>query len=665
MDNIVHIIRNTSTTFVATVTSITFDTNAAIQHHANLSTLGLESDVTATTTTTSYTIPTNSTVSFNLGYTATGSAVNNHTYASTMTVVVTQNMIPTTLKVLNYVPVGAAAPVGTTNINYTGGGPIGIFIGELGGAYYAPTVPTLAWNFEPPKVRTYEIDVAQFGKDVKVPGNLIGMLSGGIELTVQDEVDSWVGQAYKDSLTPDTQVLAQQSLKDEIRLLLDRNPALAADLSNQPAYQQNLQTLAESYSQYRSATYQLQPSAGSINNNTDPAQAAIAAALAAQNINISTSLSAFIPQIDTARINDFAESARKSLIDFVAGATGLLSNLSILPSSTKQNIDVNVTVSEKVLSNDFLQIVAYDTKGYYSPDQQQRAQTELTARYNGTSSQVFPDAGDTTQTPTFSFSYLNQVANQVTTQVVTQAESLISSDTAKSLLNTAIESVTAAKSFVTKSVDSLLNNGSSLGMVDTPAAEEYTALSLSVVGAGGEPAGLDRGSLRPDEYIGGGASGDAGGSVNVNAYMPGTSKLAGQMQAGDALVLLSTDRQGTVAGVVISNSTSEQKLLTLVSKSGIRLTCSDNTPLTLEDGSYINSTEALGKKLPVEDQNGFRWELIVEVLDAGRGNVATIYCKDQCYAAGDEQGRWIWTHNTNVIKFGGTGNLEQLTEYII
>jgi hypothetical protein len=55
----------------------------------------------------------------------------------------------------------------------------------------------------------------------------------------------------------------------------------------------------------------------------------------------------------------------------------------------------------------------------------------------------------------------------------------------------------------------------------------------------------------------------------------------------------------------------------------------DNMPLTKE--------EALAR--------GFRWEEIVEVRSAGRGMVATIYCKDQCYAAGNEPGRWIWTHN--------------------
>lgn len=140
-----------------------------------------------------------------------------------------------------------------------------------------------------------------------------------------------------------------------------------------------------------------------------------------------------------------------------------------------------------------------------------------------------------------------------------------------------------------------------------------------------------------------------GGSVSISAYLPMLSKLAGRAGAGDSLLLLNDERQGTKSGTVISNRISMQNLVTLVSTSGIRLTCSDNTPLTLEDGSSINSTEALGVRLPVQDNNGFRWEEIVEVRDAGRGNVATIYCMDQCYAAGDEPDRWIWTHNAQQI----------------
>ena len=132
--------------------------------------------------------------------------------------------------------------------------------------------------------------------------------------------------------------------------------------------------------------------------------------------------------------------------------------------------------------------------------------------------------------------------------------------------------------------------------------------------------------------------------------MPGYTKRAGEFAAGDNLILLNSARNGTVPGTVVSNRISTQNLITMISKSGIRLTCSDNTPLTLTDGSTINSSEALGHQLPVQDQDGFRWEEIVEVIDAGLGQVATIYCEDQCYAAGDELGRWIWTHNLIVSK---------------
>jgi hypothetical protein len=149
---------------------------------------------------------------------------------------------------------------------------------------------------------------------------------------------------------------------------------------------------------------------------------------------------------------------------------------------------------------------------------------------------------------------------------------------------------------------------------------------------------------------GGGGYGDVGGgggggSVAVNAYMPYTTKRAAEIDVGDPLLLLSLDRQGTMPGVTISNRISQQNLLTLISESGIRLTLSDNTPLTLPNGAYVNSTQALGNYLPVQDMNGFRWERIVEVVNAGQGLVATIACQNQCYAAGDEPDRFIWTHN--------------------
>jgi len=152
---------------------------------------------------------------------------------------------------------------------------------------------------------------------------------------------------------------------------------------------------------------------------------------------------------------------------------------------------------------------------------------------------------------------------------------------------------------------------------------------------------------------GGGSSGGGSGAacVSVDAFMPYTAKRAGEMAPGDALEVLDEDMQGSHRDAVISNRTvDDQNLLTLVSESGISLTCSDTTPVTYEDGSGGMVTDVLGKRLPVMDEDdGFRWEKIVEVIPSGKGKVAVIYCLEQCYAAGDEDGKYILTHNSNAL----------------
>lgn len=73
----------------------------------------------------------------------------------------------------------------------------------------------------------------------------------------------------------------------------------------------------------------------------------------------------------------------------------------------------------------------------------------------------------------------------------------------------------------------------------------------------------------------------------------------GSKTLGNNSLSLRENRNSTYVGTVLTNRISVQKLLTLVFLSGIRLTCSDNTPLTPQDGTAINSTEALGNYLPV------------------------------------------------------------------
>lgn len=146
-----------------------------------------------------------------------------------------------------------------------------------------------------------------------------------------------------------------------------------------------------------------------------------------------------------------------------------------------------------------------------------------------------------------------------------------------------------------------------------------------------------------------GTGGGGGGSISVNALLPNGLN-GSDIQVGDSLLVLNSSMDGYETSEVISTRKSMQRLVCLTSYSGITLTCSDNTPLTVRGGSTINSTEAAGYDLPVQDEDGFRWERIISVDDAGYGEVNTIFCDNQCYAAGDTEGRWIWTHNSNFAK---------------
>lgn len=177
---------------------------------------------------------------------------------------------------------------------------------------------------------------------------------------------------------------------------------------------------------------------------------------------------------------------------------------------------------------------------------------------------------------------------------------------------------------------------------------QFVAASGSDTSTNGGFEGPWTGTYPRNFSSGGGGGGGGGGSVLANAWVPdenGVAKRAGQVVPGDGLFLLAEDLESTRAGVTVSNRLSDQRLLRMTSESGITLTVSDNTPLTMRDGTCINSTDVLDRELPVQDENGFRWEKIVKLEEAGRGTVATIYCENQCYAAGDVVGRWIWTHN--------------------
>jgi len=84
--------------------------------------------ITFISTATLYSLPVNSSVSFNLNYTKT--TVTPNTYKSVMTINLTQNSLPVILTVPNFVGVGNA-PIVTPSDNYTGNG--SGYIGSNGG----------------------------------------------------------------------------------------------------------------------------------------------------------------------------------------------------------------------------------------------------------------------------------------------------------------------------------------------------------------------------------------------------------------------------------------------------------------------------------------------------------------------------------------------------
>ncbi len=128
-----------------------------------------------------------------------------------------------------------------------------------------------------------------------------------------------------------------------------------------------------------------------------------------------------------------------------------------------------------------------------------------------------------------------------------------------------------------------------------------------------------------------------------------TGKQGYELQQGDLLMVMEDD--GSYAPAPIEEiALNREHCITLRSASGIELTVSRSTPVTLRDGTSIKATAVQGHELPVLDGDDFRWEEIVSVEDAGERPVARIYVGDKTFAAGNEMGRSIFTHNAPVNK---------------
>jgi VCBS repeat-containing protein len=146
----------------------------------------------------------------------------------------------------------------------------------------------------------------------------------------------------------------------------------------------------------------------------------------------------------------------------------------------------------------------------------------------------------------------------------------------------------------------------------------------------------------------GGGGGGGGGCVWVNALLADNSK-AGFATIGHDLTVLDEDGWGYHIEPINTVTFGPQPCATLVTESGIELTCSYSTPIAIRkpDGTVntIKLVDCLGREVPVLDNGEFRWEPIVAINDAGSRAVALINVNDGIYAAGNEQDRFIFTHN--------------------
>lgn len=149
--------------------------------------------------------------------------------------------------------------------------------------------------------------------------------------------------------------------------------------------------------------------------------------------------------------------------------------------------------------------------------------------------------------------------------------------------------------------------------------------------------------------IGGGNSGSF--CVAAAAHLPSGLR-AGDAKPDDKLIVLADNGDTWADANVFSATRSIQACATLTTESGVTLTCSLSTPLTVRRPSgleVIALKDGEGELVAVLDAAGFRWEEIVSIQVVAAREVVAIYCGDATYAAGDEPGRYIFTHN----KIGG------------
>lgn len=144
----------------------------------------------------------------------------------------------------------------------------------------------------------------------------------------------------------------------------------------------------------------------------------------------------------------------------------------------------------------------------------------------------------------------------------------------------------------------------------------------------------------------GSGSGGGGGCVDAQSWVTPTLQ-AGYTQAGDMLMGMTPEME-FMDLTLTSCRRERQPSVRLWMESGATLITSTSTPLTLDTGKCISIAEVEeGKtRLPVKHYSADpRWERIVRVEDVGVREVMVICVGGQNYAAGEQNGHFVYTHN--------------------
>jgi hypothetical protein len=144
--------------------------------------------------------------------------------------------------------------------------------------------------------------------------------------------------------------------------------------------------------------------------------------------------------------------------------------------------------------------------------------------------------------------------------------------------------------------------------------------------------------------------GGGGGCVAVDSYLaPGLT--AAYVREGDPVDMWAEGSEGQVerVPVQIAFPPREVPCVRLLAASGAALVVGRDTPLVLRSGVEIRAEHADGEELLVDVGGEVRWEP-VRVSDAGFRTVRYLSIGGGVYAAGEEPGRRIFTHNMITIK---------------